>query len=335
VAQGQTMTVTVGGGGTQTITFGTGVNQVATLGELQTKIAALTGVNGSVNTANGDISLTASSPTATITIGGNASASKFGIHNLTAYPADGTVIGNDLSTFNAQSVDGGSITAYDSEGNPVNVDFRWAQVTSAGGNSSWQLFYQTNSSATGSQSAWQNVGTDFNFNSSGELTPPLSSLTLQNLTVNGDNIGNVQLQFGTNGLTQFGSSSGTAQVNQIQQNGFAAGQLQSVAVDSQGRITGTFSNGQTIPLAEIPLATFNGEDSLQALNGGAYAATADSGPPIYGATGTIEGSSLESSNVDISTQFSDLIVAQQAYSANARVMSTADQMIQSLLQVIQ
>ena len=160
-------------------------------------------------------------------------------------------------------------------------------------------------------------------------------MTLQNLTVNGDNLGNVQLNFGTNGLTQFANSSGTAQVSQLQQNGFAAGQLQSVAVDGQNQITGTFSNGQTIPLAEITLATFNGQNALQALNGGAYAATVDFGPPILGATGTVDGSSLEASNVDIATQFSHLIVAQQAYSANARVMSTANQMIQSLLQVIQ
>ena len=81
--------------------------------------------------------------------------------------------------------------------------------------------------------------------------------------------------------------------------------------------------------------TFNGEDSLQSLNGDAFASTPGSGPPIYGATGKITGSSLEASNVDIATQFSQLIVAQQAYSANASVMSTADQMIQSLLQVIQ
>jgi flagellar hook protein FlgE len=155
------------------------------------------------------------------------------------------------------------------------------------------------------------------------------------LTVNGDALGNVQLNFGANGLTQFADSSGTAQVSQLQQNGYAAGQLQSVAVDSQNQITGTFSNGQTIPLAEITLATFNGENALQALNGGAYAATVDSGPPILGATGTVTGSSLEASNVDIATQFSQLIVAQQAYSANARVMQTADQMIQSLLQVVQ
>jgi len=219
----------------------------------------------------------------------------------------------------------------------VNVDFRWAQVSSANssGVSAWQLFYQTDSSATGTQTAWQNAGQTFTFNSSGEMTPPLSGVTLQNLTVNGDSLGNVQLNFGTNGLTQFATSSATVQVSDLQQNGFAAGQLKSVSVDTQNRVVGTFSNGQTIPLAEITLATFNGEDSLQELSGGAYAATPESGQPSYSATGSIEGSSLESSNVDIATQFSQLIVAQQAYSANARVMTTANQMIQSLLSVIQ
>ncbi len=126
----------------------------------------------------------------------------------------------------------------------------------------------------------------FTFNSSGELSPPLSGVTLQNLTVSNDNLGNIQLNFGTNGLTQFANSSGTTQVSQIQQNGFAAGQLQSIAVDGQNQISGTFSNGQTIALADVTLATFNGQNSLQALNGGAYAATVDSGPPIYDATAT-------------------------------------------------
>jgi flagellar hook protein FlgE len=331
VSQGQTLTVAVGGGLAQTITFGTGTGQVATLAELQTAIQGLTGVNGSVDTANGDITLTAINPTSSLTVGGTASASKFGIQTDSALPANGTVIGTDESTFNSQSVDGGSITAYDTEGNSVNVQFRWAETA----DNTWQLFYQSNTSATGTQAAWQNVGQTFSFNSNGELSPPVTSLTLQNLTVNGDSLGNVQMNFGSGGLTQFANSSGTAQVSQFQQNGFAAGQLESVAVGTNNQITGTFSNGQTIALAQVTLASFNGEDSLQALNGGAYAQTADSGPPIFGATGSIVGNSLESSNVDISTQFSNLIVAQQAYSANARVMTTANQMIQSLLQVIQ
>jgi flagellar hook protein FlgE len=346
VAQGQTLTVTVGtfsgnpptiSGTPQTITFGTQAGQVATLAQLQTAVQGLTGVTGTVDTSNGNVTLTATNPSNDIQLSGNASAAKFGIENLTAYPASGTVMANDVSTFNAQSIDGGSVTAYDSKGDPVNVDFRWAKISSSsnGGSDSWQLFYQSNSSATGTQAAWQNVGTTFTFDSSGQLTPAISTVTLQNLTVNGNALGDVQLQFGSGGLTQFASSSGTAQVNGLQQNGFAAGQLQSVAVDSQDRVVGTFSNGQTIPLAQITLASFNGQNNLQALNGGAYAETPDSGPPNFSATGKIVGSSLEASNVDIATQFSQLIVAQQAYSANAKVMSTSDQMIQSLLQVVQ
>ena len=329
VAPGDTLTVNVNGTPT-TITFGTGAGQVATIAQLQSAIGAISGVTATVNTANGNISLTSNN---SLVLNSNPPAllAEFGINKTAAYPSNDTVIANDTSTFTAELIDGGSITAYDSLGNPVNAQFRWAQTSSG----SWQLFYQSNSNATGTQAAWQNVGTVFNFNSTGQLTPALTSVTLQNLTVNGDNLGNVQLNFGSSGLTQYANTSGTAQVSQLEQNGFAAGQLQSVAVDGQNRITGTFSNGQTIPLAEITLATFNGQNALQALNGGAYAATTDSGPPIYSATGTVQGSSLEASNVDIATQFSDLVVAQQAYSANAKVMTTADQMIQSLLQVIQ
>jgi flagellar hook protein FlgE len=124
-------------------------------------------------------------------------------------------------------------------------------------------------------------------------------------------------------------------INQLQQNGSAAGKLTGVSVDSQNRVIGTFSNGQTEPLAQITLATFNGQNYLQSLNGGAFAETVDSGPAILSASGKVVGSSLEGSNVDIATQFSQLIVAQQAYSANAKVMTTSDQMIQSLLTVIQ
>jgi flagellar hook protein FlgE len=297
----------------------------------------VTNAQASVNAANGDITIQANNSTDQITVGGSASAAKFGISNLLAVPANGTVIADDVQNFTNESISGGSVTAYDSTGNPVNIQLRWAKTSSVatGGTDTWQLFYQSNSNATGTQAAWQNVGQLFTFNTAGQMNPAISSLTLPNLTVNGDSLGNVQFVIGGNGLTQFADSSGTAQVNEFTQNGFAAGQLQSIAVDTENRVVGTFSNGQTIPLAQVTLATFNGQDSLQALDGGAYAATADSGPPLYNGTGQIVGDSLESSNVDIATQFSQLIVAQQAYSANAKVMTTADQMIQSLLSVIQ
>jgi flagellar hook protein FlgE len=166
------------------------------------------------------------------------------------------------------------------------------------------------------------------------LTPALSTLSLTNVTVNGQSLGTVALVFGAGGLTQFSNTNGTVQVNLLNQNGAAAGQLQSIAVDDQGRIVGTYSNGRTVPLAEVTLANFNGQNNLKQLDGGAYQATADSGPPLQNATGKIVGSALEASNTDIADEFSKLIVTQQAYSANTRIITTTNSMVQDLLNVI-
>jgi flagellar hook protein FlgE len=279
--------------------------------------------------------------TTSISYGANLpSAPPTGLLTPGSYNADptiagtGTVEGQDTTTFTNQSLDGGSVTGYDSLGNPVNVQLRWAETATSATGNTWQLFYQTNANATGTQVAWQNTGTAFTFNTSGKLTSPTaSSLTLTGLTVNGDTLGNVTLNYGSN-LTQYASTTGSVQVTSLTQNGFGAGSMQSLSV-AGGQIVGSFSNGQTVALANVTVATFNGQDSLQPLNGEAFAATPESGNPNFGGTGTVVGSSLEASNVDIATQFSQLIVAQQAYSANARVMTTADQMIQSLLTVIQ
>ena len=75
------------------------------------------------------------------------------------------------------------------------------------------MFYQTSSTATGTQAAWQNVGTNFTFSPNGQLTPPIGSLTLNNVTVDGIALGNISLVFGTGGLTQFADPNGTVQVN--------------------------------------------------------------------------------------------------------------------------
>ncbi|WP_298107482.1 flagellar hook-basal body complex protein [Bradyrhizobium sp.] len=251
----------------------------------------------------------------------------------------GLVVGNNVTTFDNESISGGAVTVYNSAGTPVNVQLRWAMTDSsslgAGHANTWNLFYQSNSTATGSQTAWTNVGTNFIFNSNGVLTSPAGGgVTIPNLTVNGQQVGNVSLNFATGALSQFASTSGTATIGQVTQNGFAAGQLQSVAINNSGLVVGTFSNGQNIDLAQITLSHFNGTNYLQALDGQAYAATEQSGAAIQGASGTISGSSLEGSNTDIADQFTKLIVTQQAYSANTKVITTANDMVQSLLSVI-
>ena len=251
----------------------------------------------------------------------------------------GVVIGSDESVFANESISGGAVTAFDATGTPVNLQLRWAKVDSttlgAGHTDTWNLFYQANSNATGAQTAWINAGTNFVFGTNGALVSPSgSSIALANVAVNNQPLGNLTLSFGAGGLTQFASVGGTVTVNQIQQDGFAAGQLQSVAVNNSGLVVGTFSNGQNLDLAAVSLSHFNGPNYLKPLDGGAYSATDQSGVAIAGATGTIGGSAVESSNTDIADEFTKLIVTQQAYSANTKVITTAQTMTQDLLNVL-
>ncbi|HVV60416.1 MAG TPA: flagellar hook-basal body complex protein [Pseudolabrys sp.] len=251
----------------------------------------------------------------------------------------GNVMGGvDTTTFMNESIDGGTITCYDGSGAAVNLEFRWAKTDSAtlgaGHTDNWELFYQTNSNATTNASvSWVNAGTDFSFDSSGELSPAITSINLTGVSVDGTSLGNLTFSLG-GGLTQFSTTSGATTVNSLQQDGYAAGQLQSLSVGSNGRISGSFTNGKTVDLAEIPLFSFASPDSLQSLDGGAFAVTGDSGPALSGASGQLVGASLEGSNADIADQFTQLIVTQQAYSANTRVITTANEMSQDLLNIL-
>jgi flagellar hook protein FlgE len=338
VAQGDTLIVTIGAA-TKTITFGTGAGEVSTLAELNSAPDGLGGVGGgtaSVNTATGNITITASSSTETITISGTAVAKTFGMQTTSAIPSNQTVIANDETAFLDASIGGGAVTAYDISGSPVNIQLRWAKTESAsyGGTDTWNLFYQVNSNATGTQVAWQNAGTNYTFSPNGQMNPPITNLTLDDVTVNGLSLGDVQLVHGAGGVTQFADPNGNAKVNLLQQNGFPAGELQSVNVNDKGRVVGSYSNGRTIDLAEITLASFNGPNNLKRVDGGAFEVTDESGPAIYGASGNVVGSSLEGSNTDIADEFTKLIVTQQAYSANTRVISTTNQMVQDLLNML-
>ena len=184
------------------------------------------------------------------------------------------------------------------------------------------------------QVAWQNAGTQFVFNSSGQLTPPINSVALSNVNIGGTVLGNLTLQTPTSAITQFANSSGLSTVNNLKQNGFAAGQLETIAIADNGTVTGTFSNGQNVALADIPLVHFNSPANLKSLSGGAYEQTDASGVALTGATGQVVGGSVEESNTDIATEFTKLIVTQQAYSANTKVITTANQMSQDLLNII-
>jgi flagellar hook protein FlgE len=340
-----------------TITFvasGAAGNQLNITDNVTTLLAKIDSITGTTNAstinAQGQITLhTGVVQNLSITAGGANATSALGSLGFASpvtatrtgggTPGTGVVIGNDLTTFNNESISGGAVTTFNGSGTPINLQLRWAKSDSASLGSphqdTWNLFYQSDPNATNLQVAWTNVGTNFVFNANGALTSPAgSAITIPNVTVGGQSLGNVSLNIASGALTQFASTSGAATVNTISQNGFAAGQLQSVAINNSGIVVGTFTNGQNIDLAAVTLSHFNGTNLLKALDGGAYAVTDLSGPAISGASGKISGSSIEGSNTDIADEFTKLIVTQQAYSANTKVITTANTMVQTLLDVI-
>jgi flagellar hook protein FlgE len=363
-ANGDTLVLKTTTGGvttTNTLSFYTGVAPApvagttfidlatATVGSLLTTIDGITGGSpvSSVSAAGAITLNTGTTNDFTLAAGASASAvSAFqalgftgtitGLRGGGGTAGTGIVIGSDNKAFLDESISGGTSTAYDGNGAPVALQFRWAKVGSAtqGGTDTWNLFYQVNPGATGNTVSWQNVGTDFKFGTNGQMQPVVGQITLTGLTVAGTSLGNVTMAFGTGGLTQFADTNGNAQVNQLQQDGYAAGQLQSVSVSNEGRVVGSYSNGRNIDLAEVSVATFNGADFLKRIDGGAFEVTNESGEALYGKGGNISGSSLESSNTDIADEFTKLIVTQQAYSANTKVITTANTMVQDLLNVM-
>ena len=154
---------------------------------------------------------------------------------------------------------------------------------------------------------------------------------------NGASNSSVDVVFGTNdlndGLTQFASPYNVSFVNQ---NGALVGQLSNITVDKDGFVVAAFSNGQTQRIYKVPLATFADVNSLGARTGNAYAESDRSGSfnlrePGKGGAGIIVPSALESSNVDIAEEFTTMIITQRAFSANTRVIVTADEMLEELI----
>jgi len=131
------------------------------------------------------------------------------------------------------------------------------------------------------------------------------------------------------GLTQFGSSSNPLAV---EQDGYAVGDLTSLAVDHTGTVKGFYSNGETNDLGQIAVATFANPEGLDDQGGGLYSIGSNSGSATLGEAnsdglGRILGGTLESSNVDTAEQFVFLIEAQRGYQANARVVSAQDEIL--------
>jgi flagellar hook protein FlgE len=232
------------------------------------------------------------------------------------------------------------ITVYDSLGNSHVLTFNFNQTSD--GNWTYQITIPA--ADVGTTGDPQVVASGkLQFDSSGDLISPSTDATGIDVSGLADGAKTMSLNWqlynssGTSVITQTAEPSATSGTVQ---DGYGAGTLQSYAINSSGVIEGVLSNGQTLALGQIALATFANYDGLTNLGSNDYQASLASGAasisaPGTGGSGTLDGGSLEASNVDIATAFTMLIQAERGYEANAKAITTADDVMQASINLIQ
>ncbi len=179
----------------------------------------------------------------------------------------------------------------------------------------------------------------FEFAADGSLTSPSTDPTLSFAGLaNGAEDIDVNWKLTGSGVEPLTGYASTSVVKSLIQDGYSSGELRSISVTEDGIITGFFTNGQTTSIGEVMLATFSNPLGLQRMGANLFGETLMSGVAIQnspgtGGMGTIISNSLELSNADIAQEFINMITAQRAYQASAKVVSTTDQMMSELMNV--
>ncbi len=231
------------------------------------------------------------------------------------------------------------ITVYDSLGTSHVLTF---QFTKTGANA-WNYQITLPGADTGAAAPTVVQNGALTFNPDGTLALPAGPVT--GITINGLIDGaapmnmtwNLRDAVGNALMTQTSASNATATTHQ---DGYGSGTLVDFSITSDGTIQGSFSNNQTLALGQIVLANFSNPQGLLRSGSNSFQTTLSSGAPVVGVAGTggrgtITGSALETSNVDIATEFSNMIITQRGYQANARVVTTFDQLTQDTINMQQ
>jgi|SRR5690554_3676313 len=234
-----------------------------------------------------------------------------------------------------------STTIYDSLGNAHVLSMYFIKEQSVEGSEKtpWTMHLQVNGQDVG------NGGYNLVFNSDGSLDANLSDPVQVNNWVPRNADGTPNGATGPNGdpnshfaidvsrLTQYGSAFA---VNDMQQDGFTTGRMSGLDVNNDGVIFARYTNGQSKVIAQVALATFKDTDGLASVGDTTWVETYLSGQPLIGtpgmaALGSIQANALEESNVDLSDQLVNLIIAQRNYQANAKTIETANAVTQTII----
>lgn len=226
-----------------------------------------------------------------------------------------------------------SIQVYDPQGTAHTLNLTFQKTA----NNTWSL---TGTMAAGAGTVVNGTINNITFNQNGSFNQVNGSATMT-VQFNGFaapqtftfNLGTAN---GTNGVTQNGGTSTAAATGQ---NGFSTGTLSSLSIGQDGTINGVFSNGQTLAIAQLAVANFANASALTRVGNNYFTVSSESGPALIGAgntggRGSVQQGELEQSNVDVSQEFTLLIIAQEGFSVNAHVITSADQMLEDLTNIL-
>lgn len=216
-----------------------------------------------------------------------------------------------------------TVKVYDSLGEPANVTLSFTRNATA---NTWNWASSGDASTSGS-------GT-ITFDATGRQTAATGTITLSPTD------GATATQVITPDFTAITQIAGSSSASPTSQNGFAPGTLQSFSVDDTGSISGIFNNGLTRTLGQLALADFPNDAGLQRVGGNVYSPSINSGLPTIGTAqssslGKISTGYLEQSNVDLSNEFTSMIVTQRGFQANTKIITTVDQLLDEVIRLKQ
>ncbi|WMY72847.1 flagellar hook protein FlgE [Buttiauxella selenatireducens] len=226
----------------------------------------------------------------------------------------------DSDTYNKK----GSITVYDSQGNAHDMNVFFVKSTTE---NTWDVYTQDSSVANSPVVK----GDSMVFNSNGILTAGTTN-TLTTGAINGATPATFSLSF----LNSMQQNTGSNNIVAANQNGYKPGDLVSYQINDDGTLVGNYSNEQTQLLGQIVLSNFANPEGLSSEGNNVWSATNSSGVALLGTAGTgnfgtLTNGALESSNVDLSKELVNMIVAQRNYQSNAQTIKTQDQILNTLV----
>lgn len=222
------------------------------------------------------------------------------------------------TTYNSST----STTVYDTLGNSHTATLFYQKT----GTNTWDQHIQVGADT---------VTTALTFDTTGAITAPAVATPLGPFDPSGGAASPINIDFDFSGMTQYGSSFA---VNNLGQDGFTSGRLAGVDIDTEGVVFARYTNGQSSALGKVALAKFSNQQGLRQVGDTNWSESFSSGTPQFGEAGTssfgqIQSGALEASNVDIAAQLVNLITAQRNFQANAEVISTADNITQTIINI--